>query len=269
MSNQTSQLVSFLGGVLPWVWSEPPASPLRVERGGHQWLPVSAHIRERYLVTYRAPAERLAALVPAPLTIDARDGFGFVSVCALEIDDMGIVGLPRGLRFENRELLYRVGVRVDGRPSFFTLRSDVSSRALAFLGRRFSHYRLRLGDLPPRRDVTGRLQLICKSGDGRADACFEAAPAPCPAPRGSLFASADEATRFLLGMTFSVDVAARGRVRVQDIEHDPWRACFAEPSQRRFDFIDHLGRALGTRLDYDHTLAMTDLRQIWRAARWI
>jgi len=267
MSSESSQLVSFLGAALPQVGSTRARARWRVAAGGHQWLPVSAHIRERYLVTYRAPAERLAALVPAPLTIDARDGQGFVSVCALDIEDMGIVGLPRWLRFENRELLYRVGVRIDGMPSFFTLRSDVSSPALALLGR-FSHYRPQLGDLPPRRNA-GRLQLICKSGDGRADAHFEAGPDPCAVPRGSLFAGVAEATQFLLGMSFSVDVTPMGRVRVQDIEHDPWRACFVEPSRRRFDFLDRLGSAMGVKLEYDHTLAMTDLRQTWRAARWI
>jgi len=240
---------------------------LDIERGGRQWLPVSAHITERYLVTYRAPAARLGALVPAPLVVDALDGHGFVSVCALEMDDMGVVGTPWFLRFANRELLYRVGVRIAGRPTFFTWRSDVSSRALASLGK-FSHYRLRHADVVGQRSDAG-LRLTCASRDGRADADFEAQPRPCAAPGGSVFASVEAATRFLLGMSFSVDVTPMGRVRVQDIEHDPWRACFVEPSRRRFDFLDRLGSAMGVKLEYDHTLAMTDLRQTWRAARWI
>jgi len=248
-------------GVVP-----PRAAMPALARGRTQWLPVSAFIRERYLVTYRAPAERLAALVPAPLAIDAWRGQGFISVCALDIEDMGIVGLPSWLRFDNRELLYRVGVRAGGQPSFFTLRSDVSAPALALLGR-FSHYRSRLGDVARAR-ADGRLRLVCRSRDGRADCDFEAAPEASARPRGSLFADAAEAARFMLGMSFSVDVAASGRVRTQAIDHDPWGACFAEPVRRRFDFIDGLGRAIGARLEYDHTLAMTNLRQTWRAARW-
>jgi len=240
---------------------------LEIERGGRQWLPVSAHITERYLVTYRAPAARLGALVPAPLVIDALDGYGFVSVCALEMDDMGIVGTPAFLRFANRELLYRVGVRIAGRPTFFTWRSDVSSRALAVLAK-FSHYRPHHADVVGRRGDAG-LRLTCASRDGRADGDFEAQPRPCAAPGGSVFASVAAATDFLLGMSVSVDVTPTGRVRVQDIVHDPWRACFVEPSRRRFDFLDRLERATGVTLEYDHTLAMTDLRQTWRAARWI
>lgn len=240
---------------------------LAVERGGFQWLPVSARIRERYLVTYRAPAARLAALVPAPLTIDALDGYGFVSVCALDIASMGIAGTPELLRWSNREFLYRVGVRVGGQPTFFTLRSDVSSRALALLGR-FSHYRLRRCDMRADR-AGGALHLLCASRDGQADADFEAAPREDDRPADCVFPSVDAATRFLLGMTFSVDVTPEGRVRVQHIDHDPWRARFVTPTRRRFDYLARVGRAIGADLEYDHTLVMTDLHQTWRAARWM
>jgi Uncharacterized conserved protein (COG2071) len=240
---------------------------LPLGRGGHQWLPVSAHIRERYLVTYRAPAARLAALVPAPLTIDALDGWGFVSVCALDVASMGIAGAPSFLRWSHRELLYRVGVRAGGEPTFFTLRSDVSSPALALLGR-FSHYRLRLAEVEAR-GAGGALRLVCTSRDGQADADFEAAARTDAPPPDSLFADADTATRFLLGMRFSADVTPEGRVRVQDIDHDPWRARFVTPTRRRFDFLARVGRAIGADLEYDNTLAMTDLRQTWRAARWL
>src|SRR5262245_9058206 len=116
------------------------AQSLPLEPGGSQWLPVSAHVRERYLVTFRAPADAVARLVPAPLTVDSFGGHGFVSVCALELDGMGVAGTPSWLRFRNLEFLYRVGVRVGDAPSFLTLRSDVSARALAFLGGRLSPY---------------------------------------------------------------------------------------------------------------------------------
>src|SRR5262245_54431382 len=99
--------------------SLPAPRPARVplEPAGWQWLPVSAHIRERYLVTFRAPAAAVARLVPAPLTVDSFRGHGFVSVCALEMDDMGVAGTPSWLRFSNLEFLYRVGVRAGGAPS--------------------------------------------------------------------------------------------------------------------------------------------------------
>jgi hypothetical protein len=73
----------------------------------------------------------------------------------------------------------------------------------------------------------------------------------------------------MLGMRFSVDVRPDGRVRGQPIDHDPWGARFATPARRHFAYVDALARRIGAPLVYDHTLAMRDLRQLWRAARWI
>src|SRR5262249_24395987 len=146
-----------------------------LEPAGRQWLPVSAHVRERYLVTFRAPAAAVARLGPAPLAVDSFGGQGFVSVCALELDGMGVVGTPSWLRFPTLEFRYRVGVRVGAAPSFLTLRSDVSARALACLGRPFSHYRPRLAEISCARP-DGRFRLVCRSADGAADAEFEVTP---------------------------------------------------------------------------------------------
>jgi uncharacterized protein YqjF (DUF2071 family) len=243
------------------------APPFALEPAGWQWLPVSAHIRERYLVTFRAPAAAVARLVPAPLTVDSFRGHGFVSVCALQMDDMGLAGAPSWLRWRNLELLYRVGVRVAGAPSFLTLRSDVSARPLALLGRYFSHYRPHLARMNCAHP-DGRFRLVCRSGDGAADAEFEVA-ADDARELDASFSDAAQAAAFMLGMRFSVDVRAGGRVRAQDIDHDPWGARFATPSRRRFAFIDTLSPTIGAPLVYDHTLAMRDLDQVWRAARWI
>jgi len=247
--------------------SSPAPQAIALEPAGWQWLPVSAHIRERYLVTFRAPAAAVARLVPAPLTVDSFGGHGFVSVCALEMDGMGFAGAPSWLRWNNLELLYRVGVRIGDAPSFLTLRSDVSARPLALLGRAFSHYRPHRAQIErTRRD--DRFRLLCRSSDGAADAEFEAAPGGPPELDAS-FTDAAQAAAFMLGMRFSVDVRPDGRVRAQPIDHDPWGARFATPTRRRFAFIDALSRAIGAPLVYDHTLAMRDLRQTWRAARWI
>jgi Uncharacterized conserved protein (COG2071) len=245
-------------------------APRALEPAGWQWLPVTAHIRERYLVTFRAPAAHVARLVPAPLEVDTRAGNGFISVCVLDMEAMGLAGTPRWLRWRNLELLYRVGVRVGGAPSFITLRSDVSARVLALLGRPFSHYRPHLADIAraPRAD---RFDLTCRTRDGLADATFETAAAPNSGATDvdSLFVNADDAAAFMLGMRFSADVRPDGRVRVQDIDHDPWGARFVFPARRSFTFVDRLARDIGAPLVYAHTLVMRDLEQTWRAARWL
>lgn len=251
------------------IMAAPLSTPLRLPASGTQFLPVSGRITDRLLVSYRAPAAALAPLVPAPFGLDVREGQGFVSVCAVEIVEMGVVGTPSVLRFENREFLYRLAVRLGRESTFITLRSDVSSRALALLGRWFSHYRPRLAQVGVER--TGRaFSMRCATRDGSGDAEI-AADLSLPAPGAevsSLFASAADASEFLLGMRFSAD-AVRGRVRVQPIDHDPWQPRFVPVSRARFAFLDRLAHGLGTAFTYDGTLAVRDVRQTWRAARWL
>jgi hypothetical protein len=234
--------------------------------GFTQFLPVSGTLTDRFLVTYRAKASRLAALVPAPFELDTHRGYGFLSVCAVEIARMGIVGTPGFLRFDNREFLYRLGVRLRGEPTFLTLRSDVSSRALAFLGHYFSHYRPRLGRIwLLRRGERLRMEGTTPTGDG--DGVVEVDLESRP-PRESVFSDDDEAAAFLLGMKFSSDVV-RGRVRVQPIEHAAWQPRFVDTRAARFQYIETLERRLGVEFELDGTLAVRNVPHVWKAARWL
>lgn len=257
MVDATAPAIPALHDEPRWPWS--PA--------GFQFLPVSGFIPYRFLVTYRAPAAALAPLVPRGLTLDTHAGAGFLSVCALEVKSMGIAGAPGFLRFDNREFLYRLGVRLEGRPTFVTLRSDVSSRALSLLGRYFSHYRPELARFAALAQGDFR-RLECVSADGGADGVLEAETAAGVRPEGSVFASAGAAADFLLGMDFSAEVRASGRVQVQRIEHSPWNAVFARVHAARFRYVEELGRRLNAPLVYDHTLIMQGISQTWRAASW-
>jgi hypothetical protein len=236
-----------------------------LQPSGTQFLPVSGTLTDRLLVTFRAPAARLRSLVPAPFELDTHHGYGFVSVCAVEIADMGIAGTPGFLRWHNCEFLYRVSVRLRAEPTFFTLRSDVSSRVLAFLGRHFSHYRPELGQV----QVARQGERLCfeaatpsGAGDARVEVDLKAAPA-----KGSVLANEREASERLLGMTFSADVRD-GRTRVQPIEHGAWSPKFVDTREARFEFVDGLGRRLGTRFELDNTLWVHDVPHVWKAARW-
>jgi len=239
----------------------------QLEKTGTQWLSVTGYVPVRFLATYRCEAARLRQLVPAPFTLDTIGGFGFVSVCALEVRQMGIVGLPSALRFDNREFLYRLAIRFRDEPTFLTLRSDVSAAQLAWLGRHFSHYRPHLGTFSFA-DRDGRVRIECSSPSGTDDATFEAAHDEAPRASNSIFSSAEHAADFLLGMGFSADATPAGRVRIQPIEHDPWKARFVRVHEARFAFLDRLAGELGCRFEYDSTLATHGIRQTWRAARW-
>jgi hypothetical protein len=235
------------------------------ERTGTQFWPVSGSITDRLFITYRAPAVALRKLVPAPLELDERDGYGFVSVCAVEIVNMGLCWTPRWLRWDNRELLYRIAARYRGGATFQTLQSHVSSRPLALLGRHFSHYRPRLSQVQLSRSEE-RVRFTVITPDGAGDACLEVSREATHV-RTSVFATDAEATQFLLGMDFSVDVVG-GRVRTQCIEHTPWRPRFAQVVHARFAYLEQLQRLVGVQLTLDSALVTSGVQQVWRAARW-
>ncbi|HEX6245960.1 MAG TPA: DUF2071 domain-containing protein [Polyangiales bacterium] len=227
---------------------------------------MSGSITDRLFITYRAPAGALRRLVPAPLELDEREGCGFVSVCAVEIVNMGLAWTPRWLRWDNRELLYRIAARYRGASTFLTLQSHVSSRRLALLGRHFSHYRPRLSQVQLSRSHE-RVRFSVTTQDGAGDACLDVSREATPVP-ASVFASDVEATQFLLGMDFSVDVVGR-RVRAQYIDHTPWRPCFAQVVHARFAYLEQLQRRVGVQLTLDSALVTGGVQQVWRAAQWL
>jgi hypothetical protein len=242
------------------------ARALPLPAAGTQFLPVSGYITERYLVSYRADAARLSVLVPRPFSLDTYGGYGFVSICAVQIRDMGIVGSPRFLRFDNQEFLYRLAVRFRSEPTFVTLRSDVTSRVLAVLGRHFSHYRPRLAQIE-RLQSGSWLRVQCATRDGSGDAIFEVDRSSHGVAQTSVFPDQEKAAAFLLGMAFSAD-AVGDRVRVQRIDHEPWQPRFVKARTTSFGFIRELGCRIGAAFDYDSTLACANVWQTWRAARW-
>src|SRR5262249_43379530 len=146
------------------------------------------------------------------------------------------------------------------------LRSDVSSRALAVLGRHFSHFRPQLARVELMREAS-RLRMTAATPDGRGDALVEvdldgAANAP------SVLGAEETAAQFLLGMGFAADVV-RGRVRVQPIWHGPWQPRLVATLQKRFAFVEALERRLETPFELDCTLAVRNVPHVWRAARWL
>lgn len=71
-----------------------------------------------------AATDAIARRVPAPLVLE-RDGAGrgSASLLVLEMSGLGLGGLPP--RFDYLEVLYRLGVEVDGAPAWLALRCDI------------------------------------------------------------------------------------------------------------------------------------------------
>ena len=112
-----------------------------------------------------------------------------------------------------------------------------------------------------------RLFFGATTPGGIADAAVEIDHDSLPGS-GSLFASDADAAEQLLGMRFSADSVA-GRVRVQEISHSPWRPRRVLTVLARFAYVEQLERRLGARFELDNTLAVQNVAQVWRAAKWL
>lgn len=86
-----------------------------------------------------AATDAMALRVPAPLVLE-RDGAGraSASVLALEMSGLGLGRLP--LRFDYKEVLYRLGVAVDGAPAWLALRCDIDRPLVRSFARAIIRY---------------------------------------------------------------------------------------------------------------------------------
>jgi hypothetical protein len=247
-------------------------SRFELGEAGGLGLATTGFIPDGFLASYRAPPELLSRWVPEPFEVSTLGGEGFVSVLAFEVQRLGVLHAPEMLRLDSLGLLYSIGVRLPFRgewqPTFLTLRLDVSSRALVFLGRRFTHYRPRQALFDLAHEPGRRWKIGCLSPDGDGDGVLAAElnrhRPDCPSSR---FLSAAHASDFLLGMEFSAAVRPNGRVQLQPIDHAPWEANFVELSERRFAFLERIERWLGTELEFDSALHLQNLSPLWRATQ--
>jgi hypothetical protein len=87
----------------------------------------------------------LAVPRAAELELDV-EGRGRISLFAFQVDDLRIAGLPI-LRASYAELLWRIAVRVDGRPVWWVVACDLASRRARYLAEREIHYPVRDANL--------------------------------------------------------------------------------------------------------------------------
>src|SRR5579862_1979978 len=141
----------------------------RMGKVSSQPINVSSFTNKRLTINYRAPLERLRALVPSCLEVEEiRDtGMGMISqcVCDFRVTKFGLLPIPKT---HTNEMLCRISVKGQKRGesfrAYYTLRSDSSSRLLGFLGGNFSHFRKAVSDFD-RRDDGEVYELTCQARD--------------------------------------------------------------------------------------------------------
>jgi len=241
---------------------------------GPQPVDVHSYTNKRFTVNFRAPLEHIQRLLPDELVADEvpGTGMGMLGQCACDfwVPRIGPVRIPA---VRNNDMLCRVSVslRQGGKRlrGFYTVHSVSSSRLLALLGRRFSHFRKTHASFT-RVDDEQTYSLVASSSQplscGRIDA--HKSSLRYDAPQGSLFADSFAARDFLFQLDGSCGYQwSSGRASFQPIEYPEWDISFCHAVEWDLPLVDALASEFDLALEYDSTVYMHDTPQVWGATR--
>jgi hypothetical protein len=171
-------------------------------------------------------------------------------------------------------MLCRISVTVPkhGRQhrAYYTVRSDSSSRLLAFLGGHFSHFRKQASRFAKRDD--GRVyELSCEAKDPVCNGYFKAQMESLSKkpPVTSCFRDIAEATDFVFQLDGSCGYDfKRGRLSFQKIDYPKWDLQFCHAYTFDFALLKHLFATYDLEAEFDCVLFMEKVPQVWRSS-WL
>lgn len=192
---------------------------------------VEAYFERSLMLTYAAPAEEIATLLPAPLTPDTfADRWAFVTVALVQTRGLRPKGLPAFLGQDFVLIGYRVfvryvtsaGKRLRG---LYILKSETNRRQMEWLGNLFTHYNYTTTDVALMQ--TGdALRAQSRQSDFDVHVALDADAGTLPPT--SPFTDWAEARRYVgpLPFTFDYDAPRRratpGRVLIVEGVREQW-----------------------------------------------
>jgi len=246
--------------VLRYGWSRPgqivPKHP----------LPMKTTFRNCFLVNFAMAPETLAQVLPPPLVPDMYNGHAFLSVVVADMEQMRPAFVPGFLGVTYQQVVYRAVVRCGDERGVHFLRSDADNRLMVELGNLLSFFRFHQARIVAT-DGGGlrHFDLVADPHD-HADihATFDLASARRTVPAGSVFASVDDAQRFLVELYAAFRPDPDGAtVKTVRIKRSAWRVQMVDTPRARFDYMNGSAffRSDSTRLD--STIYVEDLDYYW------
>jgi len=214
-----------------------------------QPFPVQGRLKRAWMFVYRAPLERLARHLPAPLKPLSFAGFGFWNVMIGETEQVRPLGAPRSLGLTCRHAAYRIYARHDqpGGASvagLYFLRNDcdhplVASAGNLFTGFPFHHGRIELRESP----LASAIRIDAPGGKGEAVIYYGR---KVRRAEGSPFQSVQEAAQFLDYLPGGLVVNEGGEVEVAPARRDEtqWRATAVYAGGDRWELLASEGAEL-------------------------
>jgi hypothetical protein len=155
-------------------------------------------IARRMLLNFRADAEVVQRLLPAPLEVDCQHGHAIVGICLIRMENLRPRGVPAVFGLSSENMAHRVAIRYPSRGGMrsgvFIWRRETDQRWVELLGGRLfpgvhRHARFQVAE------SQDRLAMDVSSGDGRTDVLFSARVSGEWRPTPS-FGSFDEVSGF-------------------------------------------------------------------------
>jgi Uncharacterized conserved protein (COG2071) len=208
-------------------------------------FPVEAFFQYSLVLTFAAPQEQLAHLLPPRLALDTfQDRWGFVAVAMVQTSGLRPRGLPRFMGQDFFLIGYRVFVRYHNLAGkrlrgLYILKSETDQPKMEQLGNLFTHYRYTTVDIE-QQEAGQRLSV--RSGRGGLDVSVTHGGGEVALPPGSPFANWKEARRFAgpLPFTFSY-LSQTNQVLVVEGLREHWVPEPARVDHCQVDFLTTLG----------------------------
>lgn len=232
-----------------------------------QMLPlIQGVIARRMLLNYRADANVVQRLLPAPLQVDKQHGHAIVGICLIRLENLRPQGVPGALGLSSENMAHRVAILYPSsngiRPGVFIWRRETDKRLVELLGGRLfpgvhHHARFQASETPD------HLAMDVTSDDGKANVHFSARVSGQWQQTPS-FGSFDEVSEFFRKGDCGFSCSLRGdELEGLQLKTLKWEMTPMEVESQHSAFYCDPERFPAGSVDFDSGLLMRGLPHEW------
>jgi hypothetical protein len=229
---------------------------------------VRGTIRRRILVNYRVAPDVIERLLPTGFEPKLVRGFAMAGVCFIRLEEQRPSWLPHGLGMSSENVAHRIAVirRESGteRESVYIPRRDSASRLQHWLGGRAFPGELGSATFAVH-DEGDSIVIAMRAADGlQVELCARDGDS---LPKGSVFASLEDASRFFRAGSLGYS-ATRRKARLDAVYLDAvdWQVSALDVELARSTFFEDRARFPLGSVEFDSALIMRNIEHEWRRA---
>jgi hypothetical protein len=174
-------------------------------------IPIKATFAHSVVLTYALPQNHLLPLLPAGLTLDTYEDYGFVAIALVQTRSLRPAFLPEVVGQDFFLSGYRIFTRYKSQSGrslrgLRILRSDTDRRFMAFFGNLLTHYNYRVADVTVQ-EKNDHLEFRIKTPKADADLQVRVYPSEIQEtpPKGSPFPDLNTARKYAGPLPFTFD----------------------------------------------------------------